>query len=54
MGLVAVVWLVSRPGLALPLIVVLLLHSFASDEAGIGLSSRQVIDFMGKNYFAIV
>jgi hypothetical protein len=46
-GLVGV-WLVSKPGLDLPLIVVLLLHSFTGDTAGIGLGSRQVVDSMGK------
>jgi hypothetical protein len=34
------VWLVSKPWLALPLIVVLLLHSLASDSAGIGWGAR--------------
>jgi hypothetical protein len=48
------VWLVLKPGLDLPLIHVLLLHIFASDSDGLGLGSRQVIDSMGKKYFAIV
>ncbi len=52
-GLVGV-WLVLKPGLDLPLIVVLLLHSFAGDTAGIGLSSRQVVDSNEKKYFYIV
>jgi hypothetical protein len=52
-GLVGV-WLVSKPGLDLPLIVVLLLRSLAGDTEGIGLGSLQVMDSRGKKYFEIV
>ncbi|HRJ18686.1 MAG TPA: hypothetical protein PLF84_06565 [Bryobacteraceae bacterium] len=52
-GLVGV-WMVLKPGLDLPLIVVLLLHSLAGDLVGIGVGFPQVVDSMGMKYSEIV